>query len=264
MYKKHKRQSLSDTSAIIMHSINNSLLQFRSRSQEELLHTPDHRRSNSTQSADLFTLVIPTDNGSPLSSLLCPICSLPMMQPTLLPCQHTFCFKCIQKNQQIRPCSLPIHSNNCLSSNDNQIKIITCPKCLSTHRINSFTDLEKNQSIELLINTLLCETCHQLYPSNQLDTCLHCYGVLCSGCYDGHVQRHQDELLTDRNLYRIKSIDETVNISIEKDQASKDSQILKVKSFNTEKQVCNIKKLIFIKYLLLDLFSQQSNHLKKK
>ena len=218
---------------------NNSLIQLRSHSQEKIIHTPDHRRSNSSHSVDLFTLVIPTTHGSSLSSLLCPICSLPMMKPTLLPCQHTFCFKCLQNTQQIRPGSLPILSNNSLSSNDNQIRIITCQKCSCIHRINSLTDLELNQSIQLLINTLLCETCHQLYPSNQLDTCFHCFGVLCPKCYEQHIENHQNDLITNRNLYRIKSTDETINMNMKRNSIEKEeNQIFKTRSMNEEKKVC--------------------------
>jgi hypothetical protein len=152
------------------------------------------------------------------------------MKPTLLPCKHTFCFKCIQNNQQIRPGSLPCHSNNGFLSNDNQTKIITCQKCFSIHHIKSLTDLVQNQSIELLINTLLCETCQQLHPSNQLDTCLHCFGVLCSNCYDSHLKNHQNETKKHTKLDRIVSVDETIHSN----KQSTDSQILKSKSFNLE------------------------------
>ena len=178
----YKLNSIDELLTLIkMHFYNKSFIQFRSYSDEQIAHHSNHRRSNSSQSADLFTLVIPKNHDSSLSSLICPICSLPMMKPTLLPCQHTFCFKCIQNNQQIRVGSLPVQSNNCSSSNDNsQMKSITCQKCSRTHLINSLTDLEENHSMELLINTLLCQTCHKLYPSNELDTCLHCYGVLCT------------------------------------------------------------------------------------
>jgi hypothetical protein len=154
-----------------------------------------------------------------------------MLKPTLLPCQHTFCFKCIQNNQQIRVGSSPAQSNNCLLSNDNHTKLITCQTCSRTHHINSLTDLQENQSMELLINTLLCQTCHQLYPSNELDTCLHCYGVLCQKCYDDHIQTHQNDVKPNKNLYRIVSTDETVNISLTKksidNNQSSDSQIFK-------------------------------------
>jgi hypothetical protein len=226
---------------MIYNNNNNSLIQFRSYSHEAILHKSTHHRSDSANSVDLFTLVNPTDNGSLLSTLICSICSLPMMKPTKLPCQHTFCFKCIKNNQQIRSGSLPIHSNNYL--NDNQIKLLTCQKCFRTHHINSLSDLEENQSIELLINTLLCETCHQLYPSNKLDTCFHCFIVLCPNCYDDHIKNHQnDDKQNSNNLNQIISIDETINIS---NQCSDDKKsIIKIENHSKKKSTSNIIKRI--------------------
>ena len=107
-----------------MHFSNKPVLQFRSYSDDQIIHESNHRRTKSSQSVDLFSLVIPPNHDSSLSSLICPICSLPMIKPILLPCQHTFCFKCIKNNQQIRVGSSPIHSNSCLLSNDNQIKSV--------------------------------------------------------------------------------------------------------------------------------------------
>jgi hypothetical protein len=217
---------------MLYHS-NNSFIQFRSYSHEEILHKSSHRRSDSNNSVDLFTLVIPKNNDSSLSSLICSICSLPMMKPTSLPCQHTFCFKCLQNHQQIRAISLPIHSNNSLLSNDNQTKSITCQKCFRTHYINSLSDLEENQSVELLINTLLCETCHQLHPSNQLDTCYHCFRVLCPNCYDDHIaSNHNNDKIDTNNYHQIISSNETINIS----KKCSDNKMFKTQSINIEKQ----------------------------
>lgn len=200
---------------MIYHSYN-SFLQYRSYSHEQIRHKSSHHRSDSSNSVDLFTLINPTNNGSSLSPLICSICSLPMIRPTLLPCQHTFCFNCLQNNQQLRPGSLPIHSHSSSLINDHHTKLVTCQKCFRTHSINSLSDLKINESIELLINTLLCETCHQLYPSNQLDTCAHCFSVFCPNCYNDHFEKHQNE----ENNHFTKQ--------------SSDNQILKSQSFNIE------------------------------
>ncbi|UJR29158.1 hypothetical protein I4U23_010372 [Adineta vaga] len=187
-----------------------SFLQFRSYSQEKLLEPTNQCRSDSTHSVDLFSLVVPANHDSSLSSLLCSICSLPMMRPKLLPCQHTFCHTCLEDIQQTRPGSLPTHSTNSLSLIDNQVKTITCPKCSRNHRIQSVTSLKHNESVELLVNTLLCRTCLKLYPSNQLDTCFHCFDALCPKCYDQHIENHQNELKTTRKSSQILSIEETI------------------------------------------------------
>jgi len=129
-----------------------------------------------------------------------------MIQPTILPCQHTFCFHCLQNLQQTRTGSLPVYSNSHSLSNENQITIITCQTCSRTHRINSLHDLEENRSIEFLINTLLCETCQKLFPSNQLDTCLHCFEVLCPNCYDDHLHSHEINSKSSQNKSSIEQV----------------------------------------------------------
>ena len=167
-----------------------SSIQFRSHSDEQLLLNTAHRRS---QSIDLFSLVIPRDETSSFSSLTCSICLSPMIRPTSLPCQHTFCFECLANHQHIRSGSLPMNSHHCLTNKENESRTITCHTCSRSHHIGSLNDLEENQSMELLINTLRCEDCRNLAAANQIDTCLHCYSVLCTKCYRPHIESHQDQ-----------------------------------------------------------------------
>ena len=62
------------------------------------------------------------------------------------------------------------------------------------HHLKTLSDLQENQSIELLVNTLVCEICQQLCSSNQIDTCLHCFRILCPKCYEIHIQNHRNNL----------------------------------------------------------------------
>ncbi|CAF3640986.1 unnamed protein product [Rotaria sordida] len=214
---------------------------YRRYSHNDTLHSPSHCRSNSANSVDVFNLIVPSNSDSTLSQLKCPACSLPMTRPTVLPCQHTFCFQCIKNNQEIRSSSLPTPSNSCLLSNINQKTIIQCQKCSRKHHIKSLSDLEENQSIQLLINTLLCEQCHQLYQSKQLDACSDCYGVFCINCYKEHTQNHRNDLITNKDMYRIVSTDETININMtlnsNDNEQTSDSQIFHARSFDKEKKL---------------------------
>ncbi|CAF3992945.1 unnamed protein product [Rotaria sp. Silwood2] len=243
----------------------------RRYSHEDILHSPSHRRNNSANSVDVFNLIVPTNSDSVLSQLTCPICSLPMINPTVLPCQHTFCFQCIKNNQEARSNSLPMHSNNCLLSNTDKKAVIICQKCSRTHLLKSISDLEENHSLQLLINTLLCDQCHQLDLSKQLDTCSTCYRVFCINCYQEHVQSHGHDSITNKNLYRIESTDETVNISIALNSNSNDqssnSQIFKPRSFNNEKKLATeLTKPIVVKENNEDgnTDSSETNNTKKK
>ena len=135
-----------------------------------------------------------------------------MTKPTLLPCQHTFCFTCLQAHEQVRSGSLPLHCSSSLcSSTDNTLRTIVCPKCFHHHQIHSLSDLEENQSMELLINTLLCECCQQLSVSTELDTCLHCYGVFCRKCYSKHLDEHRVDS-SDERLQSNQKSDSIENI----------------------------------------------------
>ncbi|CAF1127835.1 unnamed protein product [Rotaria sp. Silwood1] len=214
---------------------------FRRHSHADILHSPSHRRSNSARSVDIFNLVVPTNSDSTLSQLICPMCSLPMKRPTILPCKHTFCFQCIENKHHVHASSAPTHLNNYLSPIPNPTIVVQCPQCSRLHRLKSLEDLEEDHSLQLLINTLLCEQCHQLHPSKQIDTCSDCYRVFCINCYKQHVQSHRDSSKTNKYDYRDVSTDETVNISMtldsdENDQSS-DSQIFKPRSFNNEKKL---------------------------
>ena len=129
-----------------------------------------------------------------------------MTKPTLLPCQHTFCLSCLEGYEQVRSGSLPPHCSSSSSlATENPLRTIICPKCLHHHQIHSLNDLEENQSMELLINTLLCEHCQQLSVSTELDTCLHCYGVFCHKCYQKHLDKHR-VVSSDANFNSIEEI----------------------------------------------------------
>ncbi|CAF1065193.1 unnamed protein product [Didymodactylos carnosus] len=71
-------------------------------------------------------------------------------------------------------------------SNSPSPSYITCITCSKSHKIQSVENLERNSSLTLLLNTLCCDVCHQINEFQKLDTCLHCYGVLCPQCYEKH------------------------------------------------------------------------------
>ena len=212
-----------------------------------------HRRTNS---ADLFSLSIPSQNDSSFSSLICSICLLPMSRPTILPCQHRFCYRCLENHQQIRSGSLPLHCNSSLMSNDNRSTTIICQKCSRTHRIHSLDDLEEDHSLSLLISTLLCEHCDELSTSSQLDTCSTCYSVLCEKCYQTHVDSHLNQLAevkhhqSDLSREENESLDQNSGPLIQAIDTSSNGNIFHDRSFDQKVKVMKICLFLFLFYVI--------------
>lgn len=201
----------------------------------------------SMKTADLFTLYVPSQADATLNFLTCSICSSYMKKPTTLPCGHTFCYQCLENLQHLRSGSLPVNFKFSASLSDTTLISITCKKCFRTHRMHSLQDLAEDQSMCLLLNSLICERCDQLTIPNHLDTCYQCYKILCQNCHENHMLEHRDdEDLTSLSNSTAVQSERNVSKSEIKSTSVSTSPKTNVKgilneSFGFDQQVCEEK-----------------------
>ena len=109
----------------------------------------------------------------------CPICWCDFTDPRLLPCRHTFCFKCLktEKGKHARS------------------KFIKCPLCREEHTVpkGGLRSFLKNYYVpdvheELDLVPQICECCGE---ADMLKECKHCAQRMCQNC----ALSHQEALL---------------------------------------------------------------------
>ena len=169
--------------------------------------------------------------------LLCKLCSEGYKEPRILPCLHSFCYDCLQKEME------KVGSQNEMNKAVGVSKDIHCPTCQKEFVISSINDLPQHLYLGFEVEVaglasylkgkdgVICDGC-----SNDFDNsgesikgfCCECQEFLCKGCLDYHRRN--------RNLskHKIALLDETASIE--------DKLKLMVKEYNCnehghEKQV---------------------------
>ncbi|EFP09359.1 CRE-NHL-1 protein [Caenorhabditis remanei] len=152
----------------------------------------------------------PADFVNPLEKieqlLTCPICLDRYKQPKLLPCQHTFCYPCLES------CADTLHRN------------LKCPECRAEHNIpydgvkafqpnytlTGFLEIhlqatpESSAEIEEYIHRYNLERCKICDEKADCEPCAHCDRKACKECR----QTHMDMLKRDmsRLLNQVKRL----------------------------------------------------------
>lgn len=109
-------------------------------------------------------------------TLTCPICLDLFDDPRLLPCSHTFCWKCLHPTRNHRA-------------------TVTCPLCRS---FSTGQTLPVNRIVSALVEQCRAEQsdasrtmqiaakCYDCKSYQKLDLCYHCDTLLCSKCFHRH------------------------------------------------------------------------------
>ncbi|GMS91526.1 hypothetical protein PENTCL1PPCAC_13701, partial [Pristionchus entomophagus] len=142
----------------------------------------------------------PPDFVNPLEKieqlLTCPICLDRYKMPKLLPCQHTFCFPCLE---------------SCAESAG---RLLKCPECRAEHSIpyegvkafqtnytlTGFLDIhlqasnESSGAIEEYIHRYNLERCKICDEKGECETCAHCDRRSCKECRNSHMEMLKRDL----------------------------------------------------------------------
>jgi hypothetical protein len=114
------------------------------------------------------------------STLTCGVCSEDYTDPVLLSCLHTFCKKCIIKDEQaMSVVSCPV-CNESVSSWTN-LNIFKCP-ALIENRVKVHVDLAIIQSKMRGLDKVSCDDC----DDNAVVFCCNCNSLLCEFCKTHH------------------------------------------------------------------------------
>eukprot|EP00117_Sycon_ciliatum_P033757 scpid38198/ scgid3685/ E3 ubiquitin-protein ligase TRIM33; Ectodermin; Transcription intermediary factor 1-gamma; Tripartite motif-containing protein 33 len=152
--------------------------------------------------------------------LACAICLDRFNDPRMLPCQHTFCFHCLEK--------LATRSNTASIT-----VVLNCPHCRETHSLPDLSSLPKHRLVVQLIDTLdnaemcvpeavdvgepavqVCEECDDAGNKVAAGFCSECRIYLCDDCV------HYHETSKRFRQHRVTAV-QAVSAEGERDQSDK-------------------------------------------
>ncbi|XP_043284087.1 tripartite motif-containing protein 2-like [Venturia canescens] len=284
MFKRHVSQPVGkntenteESSAIIqeMQQIPHDFV----RKRDEKSLTIDLRSSNGTKEEPALRRRINrtrrhnTSLGAIEDLLQCPICNDRLKSPRMMPCQHTFCQKCLEKQLEKTKtsegevdltcplCKLRVTDRlpDMLPTNlyiESLLNVMENPgegwlRLAARNPVVSFAPLpnaksENNEtSKEPPILATLCDKCSS--RCNKENRCKHCRQIFCSNCWNTHVDElkgqlermvPQMETTSDRFTRKIENfrskIDE-IKDSIEKDIDARVAELMKEREHRIER-----------------------------
>ena len=147
--------------------------------------------------------------------LECIICMEEYSDPRMLPCIHTFCFKCLEKIQHDKQPG----------------DIMACPLCRVEFKIpeNGIEGIQKNFFMEVLMKTHLhhssmirneafCDVCFEDsidYPQTAVMFCIECQERFCDGCCKAHRRMKATKQHRLINILDKDAIEQLTRISIQ-------------------------------------------------
>ena len=152
--------------------------------------------------------------------LLCKLCSEGYKEPRILPCLHSFCYDCLQKEME------KVGSQNEMGKTEPKVKIgslknICCPTCQKQFVITSVSELPQHLYLGFEVEVaglanyykgttgVICDGCGKDFNDSGESIrgfCCECQEFLCKACLDYHKRN--------RNLskHKIALLDESASI----------------------------------------------------
>ena len=134
-----------------------------------------------------------------VQTMECSLCLETYKDPRALPCKHTFCLSCLQKQAAIGASS---------STRDTHVTV-TCALCRSAWDDLTLEDLPTNLVIQEAIMSFpsmtVCGSVESGGTHGDVEFfCIECWEPLCSLCYDGHkrtklTRKHSVKVVSDIN-----------------------------------------------------------------
>ena len=152
--------------------------------------------------------------------LLCKLCSEGYKEPRILPCLHSFCYECLQKEME------KVGSQKEMDKTESKVKVgslkhICCPTCLKKFEITSVNDLPQHLYLGFEVEVaglanylrsttgVICDGCGNDCNNSRESIrgfCCECQEFMCKACLDYHKRN--------RNLskHKIALLDESASI----------------------------------------------------